>query len=290
MAMHGQNKNSRPSGYPLKVTHFIREEGYSSLLCEDGIPTAYVLLYLAKGALRIDAGATSFQLASHDLLIIRCPEMATYVCLSTTVSVWQLQFTKTFLQDTALPVNHRIHKELEDKHFKCLTVSVGDFKMLKNLFLMIQKHTSEPKGPDSYDVSRICFNVMLHIVNSNRPQVTETQDLFGRAADQITHFLSLIPFHIHKEHTVRFYANSLCITRGHLARILKENGNRNPKLILETALAEAAKQLLQDSSLTIYAIAEMLHFSSASSFTNFFRKQTGMTPSEYRSSLSRMNH
>ena len=289
MEMHGQNQNSQPSDYPFKVAHFVREEGYSSALCEDGIATTYVLLYLAKGALRINAGTTSFHLACHDLFMIKCPLIATYVCQSTTVSVWQLHFTKSFLQDTALPVNHRIHKELEDKHFNYFAVSIGDFKMLKNLFHRIQQHTSDPKGPNSYDVCRICFNVILHIIDSNRPRFEETKALFGRAADQITHFLSLIPVHIHKEHTVRFYADSLCITRGHLARLLKDNGNRNPKLIIETALAEAAKQLLQDSSLTIYAIAEMLHFSSASSFTNFFRKQTRMTPSEYRSSLSHTN-
>ncbi len=290
MEMHGQNQDSQPSDYPLIVAHFVREEGYSSLLCEDGMTTDYVLLYLAKGTLRIDAGATSFQLASHDLFIIRCPEMATYVCLSTTVSLWRLQFTKTFLQDTTLPVNYSIHKELEDKHFNFFTVSIEDSKMLKSLFQMIQKHTSNPKSPNSNDVCRICFNVMLHIINSNRPRLEGTHALFGRAADQITHFLSLIPLHIHKEHTVRFYADNLCITRGHLARVLKENGNRNPKLIIETALAEASKQLLQDSTLTVYAIADMLHFSSASSFTNFFRKQTRMTPSQYRSSLSNTNH
>ena len=289
MEIHGQNQDSPPSDYPLKVAHFIREEGYSSLLCEDGIPTAYVLLYLAKGCLRVDVNTTSFHLACHDLFMIKCPEIATYVCQSTTVSVWQLHFTKTFLQDTALPVNNGIHKKLEDKHFNYFTISIGDFKMLKNLFQMIRKHTSDPKGPNSYDVCRICFNIILHIIDSNRPRLGETHDVFGRAAHQIMHFLSLIPLHIHKEHTVQFYADSLCITRGHLARILKDNGNRNPKLIIETALIEAAKQLLQDSTLTIYAIAEMLHFSSASSFTNFFRKQTRMTPSEYRSSLSRTN-
>ena len=286
MKRQGRNKNTQPSDYPLDVAYFVRDEGYSSPLCEHGTPTTYVLLYLAKGSLRIEAGATSFQLASHDLFMIRCPEMATYLCLSRTVSLWMLQFTKTFLQDAALPVNYDLHKELESRHFNHFTVSISDFKMLKNLFQMIHKHNSDPKGSNSYDVCRIYFNVILHIINNDRPRFEETQALFGRAAEQITHFLSLIPVHIHKEHTVRFYADSLCITRGHLARILKENGNRNPKLIIETALTETAKQLLQNSTLTVYAIAEMLHFSSASTFTNFFKRQTRMTPSEYRNSLS----
>ena len=151
---------------------------------------------------------------------------------------------------------------------------------------MIRRYIYDPQRPSSGDVCRICFNVMLHIINSNRPRPETAQDTFGRPAARITDFLSLIRLHIHREHTVKFYADSLCMTRGHLARILKENGNRSPKLIIETALADAAKRLLEDHELTIYAIAEKLNFGSAASFTNFFKRQTQKTPSEYRQSLS----
>lgn len=236
--------------------------------------------------MRIDADATTIHLFSHDLLITRCPAWGGYSSPSGQVSYWMMQFSKAFLQDSVLPVNHGLHRELGDKNFKQLATNISDYKMLKNLFQMIRRYIYDPQRSSSGDVCRICFNVMLHIINSNRQQPETDQDTFGRPAARITDFFSLIRLHIEREHTVKFYADSLCITRGHLARILKENGNRSPKLIIETALADAAKRLLEDHELTIYAIAEKLNFGSAASFTNFFKRQTQKTPSEYRQSLS----
>lgn len=268
----------------LAIAHFLKEEGHSAMLCEEGSHSGYVLFYVIKGSMRIDADATTIHLLCHDLLITRCPAWGGYSSPSGQVSYWRMQFSKAFLQDSVLPVNHGLHRELEDRHFKYLTTHISDYKMLKNLFQMIRRYVFDPQKPSSGDVCRICFNVMLHIINSNRQQ-PET-DTFGRHAARITDFFSLIRLHIHREHTVKFYADSLCMTRGHLARILKENGNRSPKLIIETALADAAKRLLENHELTIYAIAEKLNFSSAASFTNFFKRQTQKIPSEYRQSLS----
>lgn len=270
----------------LDIAHFLREEGYSVMLCEQGIHSGYVLLYVIRGSLRIDADATTIHLLCHDLLIARCPASGTYSCLSGQVSYWRMQFSKAFLQDSILPVNHGVHRELADRHFEHLATNISDYKMLKNLFQMIRRYVFDPQKTSSGDVCRICFNVMLHIINSNRKQPETAQDTFGRQAGRIADFFALVRSHIHREHTVKFYADSLCMTRGHLARILKDNGNRSPKLIIETALADAAKRLLEDHELTIYAIAEKLNFGSAASFTNFFKRQTQKTPSEYRQSLS----
>lgn len=271
---------------PFAIAHFLKEEGHSAMLCEEGIHSGYVLLYVITGSLRIDADNTTIHLLVHDLLIIRCPARGSYSCLSGQVSYWRMQFSKAFLQDSVLPVNHGVHRELGDKHFKQLSTHISDHKILKNLFQIVRWCFFDPQRPSSGDVCRICFNVMLHIINSNSPQPEKAQDTFGRQAARITDFLSLIRLHIEREHTVKFYADSLCMTRGHLARILKENGNRSPKLIIETALADVAKRLLEDHELTIYAIAEKLNFGSAASFTNFFKRQTQKTPSEYRQSLS----
>jgi AraC-like DNA-binding protein len=48
---------------------------------------------------------------------------------------------------------------------------------------------------------------------------------------------------------------------------------------------EEAKQRLDDSTLTVLAIAEEVGFNSRSSFYNAFKKTTGQTPSAYKKSL-----
>ena len=42
--------------------------------------------------------------------------------------------------------------------------------------------------------------------------------------------------------------------------------------------------LLRTSSLLTYEIAERLHFANPPAFNNFFKRETGLTPKEYRES------
>jgi AraC-like DNA-binding protein len=45
-----------------------------------------------------------------------------------------------------------------------------------------------------------------------------------------------------------------------------------------------AKSLLRDPSLTIAQVADMLYFSDQFFFSKFFKRYTGITPSDYRKS------
>ena len=50
-------------------------------------------------------------------------------------------------------------------------------------------------------------------------------------------------------------------------------------------LADAARLLLSDPRLQIKAVAHRLHFANVQYFSYFFRRQTGMSPTEYRQRL-----
>jgi two-component system response regulator YesN len=50
------------------------------------------------------------------------------------------------------------------------------------------------------------------------------------------------------------------------------------------ARLDAARGLLDNSSYTVEAISEMLHFESSSYFCKLFKRKLGMTPGEYRGS------
>ena len=106
---------------------------------------------------------------------------------------------------------------------------------------------------------------------------------FSRKESLIIQFLTILTIHCKKQHSVRFYAGALCITSGHLNKIVKQSIGRTVKLLIAEAIIIEAKNMLEDSSLTLAAIAEELEFGNASSFSVFFKRHTSFTPSEYRS-------
>ncbi len=78
------------------------------------------------------------------------------------------------------------------------------------------------------------------------------------------------------------FAEKLAVHVNHLNRTLKKTmGLSTSKLIQDRVLREA-KVLLKHSTLNISEIADLLGFKEATHFSNFFKKQEEMSPSQYR--------
>ena len=82
-------------------------------------------------------------------------------------------------------------------------------------------------------------------------------------------------------------AERLSIPAQHLSQTVNGRLNQSFSDFVNSYRVEEAKRRLADPSATHYyllAIAEEVGFNSKSSFNTAFKKQTGMTPSEFRNS------
>lgn len=97
-------------------------------------------------------------------------------------------------------------------------------------------------------------------------------------------FVSLVRKHFRLEHSVRFYANKLCISPKYLSMVVKEATGRSAAEIIDEHLLLEAKNLLRFSGKNIQQVAYELNFSNQSSFGKYFKHLTGMSPSEFQNS------
>ena len=100
-------------------------------------------------------------------------------------------------------------------------------------------------------------------------------------------FAELLVKHVHKETSVDFYAEKLCISKQYLSLIVKEKTRVTAGVIISSMRAEAAARLLRNPEMTIQQVAEELSFSDQSSFGKFFKKHTGASPLKYRQKLKK---
>ena len=85
--------------------------------------------------------------------------------------------------------------------------------------------------------------------------------------------------------TAKDYADRLAIHSNHLNTVLKENTGKTTTEHITARLIQEAKILLKQTDWNISEIAYSLGFEQLSHFSNFFKKQTSLSPIEIRTQV-----
>ena len=109
-------------------------------------------------------------------------------------------------------------------------------------------------------------------------QSTRTQDVFMQLK-------RLVHKYCFSERSIPFYASQLHVTPHHLSAIIRKASGHSVMYWINRATIQEAKLLLKTNDAMGYEIADQLHFSSASAFSKFFKRETGMTPKMYQEDM-----
>jgi AraC family transcriptional regulator, transcriptional activator of pobA len=78
------------------------------------------------------------------------------------------------------------------------------------------------------------------------------------------------------------YAERLSVHVNHLNKVLKENTNKTTTEIIGSRITQEAKILLRQTDWSISEIAYSLGFEEVAHFSNFFKRQTSLSPNQFR--------
>ena len=105
----------------------------------------------------------------------------------------------------------------------------------------------------------------------------------------VERFMELVQEHYREERLIGFYADKLCITPKYLSKLVKENTGRSAGEWIDSHVILEARAMLQSSDMTIQQIAASLNFPNQSFFGKYFKRATGLSPKQYRSSKGATN-
>ncbi|MCM1490620.1 MAG: AraC family transcriptional regulator [Muribaculum sp.] len=97
-------------------------------------------------------------------------------------------------------------------------------------------------------------------------------------------FVNLVGMALYKHHDVEYYADRLCITVNYLNKVSHAALGVSARKYVQGRIIAEAKNLLSITRMNVSQVADMLGFESSNYFIRFFRKQTGLTPGEYKES------
>jgi hydroxymethylpyrimidine/phosphomethylpyrimidine kinase len=104
----------------------------------------------------------------------------------------------------------------------------------------------------------------------------------GRSGELYAAFMENVERFFRCYSDVAFYSEQLNVSTRYLAQVTRRIAHRSPKSIIEERIVEELARELIVTNKSLKVIAAELGFSSQAHLTRFFRKQKGMSPSEYR--------
>ena len=167
-------------------------------------------------------------------------------------------------------------------------VTEDEFAAIAAIF---QKMTQEIASDYAYkyDLLRAYLLELIHLVQKFQatpvpaPAHSASARLAGRFADLLERQFPLeSPQQRLRLRTARDYAEALAVHVNHLNRVLKETTDHTTTVLIGSRVAQEAKILLRQTSWTISEIADSLGFADAAHFCNFFKRQTSLTPGDFR--------
>jgi len=104
----------------------------------------------------------------------------------------------------------------------------------------------------------------------------------GRGHIVVKKFFQLVEENYQKNLTVNEYAGKLAITPNHLTQTVNQLTGKTSSQIIKSKQVLEIKRLLVHTNLSVTEIAGRLNFPDQSYFTKFFKRETGISPQQYR--------
>ncbi|MDP2335363.1 MAG: AraC family transcriptional regulator [Bacteroidota bacterium] len=243
----------------------------------------FEVLYLLKGSGYHVIDANKYEI-KPPCIFFMSPGQAHKLELSNDIEGYIFIFTSDFYllnrsnQNSLIefPFFYTIHQD----NPPLLLENEGDIRFLETLFRQSIVEASQT-GKSNSEMPRSILDLILTTCAA-RYQVNENLLNKGKGQILVKRFYHLIEENNHKNLSLSDYSGMVGVTANHLTQTVKLLTGKTSTQIIKSKQLLEIKRLLVHTNLNVSEIANQLSFEDQSYFTKFFRRETGLTPLQYR--------
>ena len=243
----------------------------------------YTIIFIERGEGVHFVDFTEYKVEDRTIYFIQPGQMHQLV-LACEPEGWVITFTEEFLIANSIPEKliNDIYLFNDYGQSPPLPINEKDLPVYKNLIAQMALFA---ESLETYTLEAVGALVKLFLIQSNNhcslhksnnPQLIETSN----------HILRTFKQSLNKKyaasHMVSEYADEMAVTSDYLNKTVKNLTGKSAKDHIQSKLITEAKRSLLFSNITNKELAYALGFDESAHFNNFFKKITGLTPSEFR--------
>ena len=195
-------------------------------------------------------------------------------------------FHPDLLNRTSLGKNISRYEFFDYTSNEALHLSVAEIEIFRGVLSMIQQELN--RSIDKHSKELIVNNIELllnYCLRFYDRQFITREEINHSVVKKFTALLDqYIANQAQQEGfpSVAYFADKCCYSPKYFGELVKTETGRSAKDFISDRMLSAAKQLLNDESLSIKTVSQQLGFEYPQHFVRFFKAKTGQTPSDYR--------
>ncbi|MBO6249822.1 MAG: AraC family transcriptional regulator [Muribaculaceae bacterium] len=246
---------------------------------------ACVICYVARGTIKATVNLWDYEVKQNDYVVLMPGSFIQIKEVSDDVKVCFAGYSSKFLDK----VNFwKIISPLMVNVFKKPIFSLSDDlgQIYHEFFSLMTKGSVFDNVFNSNDIAQSALIFMISTLHNAIEQGLVVIDNKPTTREQtiVSEFLQLAFENYHDEHKISFYAHEANLTLSHFCNVIRKTTGFTPQEIIMSMIIMDAQTQLKGTGTTVSRIAASLGFNTPTTFNRYFRKYTGMTPQEYRSS------
>lgn len=250
----------------------------------------YKVLMITEGAGVFTMGLNTYYIEEPTILFIHPNDIISWKNLSDKAGGYYVLFKRSFINDhPQLKTTIDKYGLFNEKEKSVIRLKNSDLPILNSLF---ERMTLEELSNNQLKDDALQAYLQLLMVESMRvaqfPKPDNVSDEY-HYIHQFFHLLEKETSGINytspiKIKTAKEFAANLSVHPNHLNAVLKKYTGQNVSTHIRNRLLEETKALLVQTDWTLQDIGYSIGFAEQPNFSLFFKKNTGITPAEFRRS------
>ncbi len=200
---------------------------------------------------------------------------------------WALVFHPELLRGTSLGPKIKDYNFFSYDVHEALHLSDKEKAKLNEIVEDIQNELDQNIDKHSKTLIVSTLELLLNYSNRyyDRQFITRTEsnrDIIGDFEGILAHYFQSEELQSHGFPSVKYFAEQLHLSPNYLSDLLKKETGKNGTEHIQLHVIELAKDRLLSSTVSVSEIAYGLGFEYPQYFSKMFKKNTGMSPAEYR--------
>lgn len=205
---------------------------------------------------------------------------------------WMLAFRPELIVNTGLGRDFYMFNFFDYEVFEALVLQESEHRVMLNCFANINAELHAPNDELTSHMLRLGIGHMLSHCRRYYDRQFDTRKL--KNSDLVMKLNTLIDGYLANEEmthrygqpTVTWCSNQFHLSANYFGDMVKRELHMTAQEYIQNKIVEKAKALIADPHNSINEVAEMLGFAYSNHFTRFFRKKTGMSPTEFRRNIN----